>query len=182
MSTSAYPQPAGAATGRSSRGKDQMPWSDAVWDALDQAVIEEMTRTRVAAKFLPLVEVEKKETIVAADIVNVPGQGVTPTGTPPDLALSSDESNTFRMQEFSVSVLPIGQFPHWLIDTPASDNQHLSSLCDPTGWKSSCSRRRLLLSASSISTDRTRTAKQTTRTSRDVMTPAWRSWHDEESQ
>ncbi len=45
---------------RSNRGKDQIHWSEAIWQGLDQAVLHEVMRTRVAAKFLP--HVQKSQT------------------------------------------------------------------------------------------------------------------------
>src|SRR5215472_12822177 len=79
--------------GKSNRGKDLVPWSDGVWTALDHAVMEEMRRTRVAAKFLPHVHVEKKQTNISADVVVSPVQAALATGqTPPaDAALFVDE-------------------------------------------------------------------------------------------
>src|SRR5215472_3011050 len=88
------------------RGKHQIHWSEGVWKALDHAVLEEMRRTRVAAKFLPHVHVEKKQTNVASDIVIVPGLN-SPITSPPtipfDSALSVDESQTTRIQEYWVT-------------------------------------------------------------------------------
>jgi hypothetical protein len=84
-------------TSKSSRGKDQIHWSEGVWQALDHAVTHEMMRTRVAAKFLPHVHVDKKQTNVAADVVNVP----TPiSGTTFDPSLNVDEGLTNRVQEY----------------------------------------------------------------------------------
>jgi hypothetical protein len=80
--------------GKSNRGKDQIQWSDEVWQALDQAVTDEVTRTRIAAKFLPLVYVEKKRTTIESDVVIVPAAGAT------DQALSVDETETNRIQEY----------------------------------------------------------------------------------
>jgi hypothetical protein len=91
------------------RGKNQIHWSEGVWKALDHAVTEEMMRTRVAAKFLPHVHVDKKQTTVASDIVNVPtvagAPGVVvgrPAPPPFDPALNVDESATNRIQEYWV--------------------------------------------------------------------------------
>jgi hypothetical protein len=80
--------------GKSNRGKDQIQWSDEVWQALDQAVTDEVMRTRTAAKFLPLVYVEKKRTTIESDVVIVPAPGAT------DQALSVDETETNRIQEY----------------------------------------------------------------------------------
>jgi hypothetical protein len=90
------------------RGKHQINWSEHVWQALDHAVREEMLRTRVAAKFLPHAHVEKKQTNVASDIVNVPTVApvalVAGGAAPPfDPALSVDESQTTRVQEYWVT-------------------------------------------------------------------------------
>jgi hypothetical protein len=90
---------------KSNRGKDQISWSDEVWRALDHAVMEEMHRTRVAAKFLPHVQVDKKQTNVAADVVISPGQAALLAGqpAPADPALFVDESQTDRVQEYWVT-------------------------------------------------------------------------------
>jgi hypothetical protein len=90
------PTTTASATGKSSRGKDQIHWSEGVWQALDHAVTEEMTRTRVAAKILPHVYVEKKQTNVPQDVVILPQTSAVPF----DPAFSIDESATFRVQEY----------------------------------------------------------------------------------
>ena len=77
-----------------SRGKDQIPWSDDVWHLIDDAVVEEITRSRMGAKFLQQVHVHKKRTTVDADIVVLP--------TAPDLSFSIDETATTRIQEYLV--------------------------------------------------------------------------------
>jgi hypothetical protein len=83
------------------RGKDQLPnWSDDIWKRIDAAVIDEMVRTRVAAKFLPLVHVPRKVTTVPSDFVIVPDTKNTTFDGPIDLALSVDESQTNRVNEF----------------------------------------------------------------------------------
>jgi len=95
--------PAGTPATKGTRGKDQIQWSDDVWKSLDEAVTEEMVRTRVAAKFLPQVHVPKKRTTVDADVVIVPGTPGAPPVTPAnpfDAALSIDESQTNRIQEY----------------------------------------------------------------------------------
>jgi len=91
--------------GKSNRGKDLVPWSDGVWTALDHAVMEEMRRTRVAAKFLPHVHVEKKQTNISADVVVSPVKSA-PTATQTtstDTAFFVDESLTNRIQEYWVT-------------------------------------------------------------------------------
>lgn len=104
MTTPAIAPAAPSAT-RSSRGKDQIHWSEGVWHALDQAVMEEMMRTRVAAKFLPQVHVDRKQTTVASDVVIVPQATdailkAIATGVPFDTALSVNESQNNRVQEY----------------------------------------------------------------------------------
>lgn len=81
-------------TGKQKRGKDQLQWSTEVWDTIDQAVNEEIMRSRMAAKFLQQVYVHKKKTNVDSDVVILP--------TPPDQALSVDETTITKVQEYSV--------------------------------------------------------------------------------
>jgi hypothetical protein len=81
-------------TGKQKRGKDQLQWSAEVWDTIDQAVNEEIMRSRMAAKFLQQVYVHKKKTNVDSDVVILP--------TPPDQALSVDETTITKVQEYSV--------------------------------------------------------------------------------
>lgn len=95
---SASPTPMGNGT---HRGKSQIHWSESVWQALDHAVLHELMRTRVAAKFLPHVHVDKKQTTVAADVVIVPRPGGA-AGGPFDPSLSVDESATNRINEYWV--------------------------------------------------------------------------------
>src|SRR6516164_2522853 len=90
-------------TGKSNRGKDLVPWSDGVWTALDHAVMDEMRRTRVAAKFLPHVHVEKKQTNVPADVVVSPVKSALTATTLVDTAFFVDESLTNRIQEYWVT-------------------------------------------------------------------------------
>jgi hypothetical protein len=106
MATTAMATPTGtSATGKNNRGKDQIHWSEGVWKALDHAVLEEMMRTRVAAKFLPPVHVERKQTNVAADVVVSPVQAALAAQQPlpSDTALFVDESFTNRIQEYWVT-------------------------------------------------------------------------------
>jgi hypothetical protein len=108
MATPAMAPSGASATTTGGRGKNQIHWSEHVWQALDHAVIEEMRRTRVAAKFLPHAHVEKKKTNVASDIVTIPAQPAAvvngqPAPPPFDPALSVDESQTTRIQEYWVT-------------------------------------------------------------------------------
>ena len=83
------------------RGNGQIQWSDGVWKALDQAVVEEMKQTRVGAKFLPLVHVPNKQTTVEANVVIVPSAAAAErAGQAFDSSLSVDESQTDRIQEY----------------------------------------------------------------------------------
>jgi hypothetical protein len=104
MATAAMPMPAATtATGKSNRGKDQIQWSDDVWKALDQAVTDEMMRTRQVAKFLPLVYVEKKRTTVESDVVVIPPPPTAAqeaANVPFDASLSVDETQTNRIEEY----------------------------------------------------------------------------------
>jgi hypothetical protein len=109
MATTAMATPTSTA-GKNNRGKDQIHWSEEVWKTLDHAVLEEMMRTRVVAKFLPHVRVERKQTNAAADVVVSPIQqalAALAVGAalqlPQDTALYVDESLTRRIQEYWVT-------------------------------------------------------------------------------
>jgi hypothetical protein len=91
--------PTSTSNRRTSRGKEHIGWSEEVWQALDHAVMEEMRRTRVAAKFLPHFQVGRRETNIAADTVVIPSVPTQP-GVVFDPALSSNESTTVRIQEY----------------------------------------------------------------------------------
>src|SRR5580704_13292823 len=86
-------------TGKPTRGKDQLTWSDDVWQMIDQAVNEEIMRSRMGAKFLPSVYVHKKRTTVDADIVVPP---VAPLTAP---SLSVEEATT-KPQRVEAQNLP----------------------------------------------------------------------------
>src|SRR5262249_8144431 len=81
-------------------------------------VMEEMMRTRVAAKFLPHVHVDRKQTNVAADVVISPIQQAIAANKPPpaDSALFVDEAFTRRIQEywatFRMSVAQVEEEEH----------------------------------------------------------------------
>jgi hypothetical protein len=79
-------------------GRDKIDWGPEVWKRIDAAVKEEITRSRVAAKFLPTVHVPAKATTVPADVVSptlIEGQQATG-------ALSVDETATTRVNEYWV--------------------------------------------------------------------------------
>jgi hypothetical protein len=85
-------------TGKPTRGKDQLNWSDDVWQMIDQAVDEEIIRSRMGAKFLPSVYVHKKRTTVDADIV------VPPVNSSADPSLSVEEATTKRIQQYMAQI------------------------------------------------------------------------------
>jgi hypothetical protein len=102
MATAAV-SPAATPAPKSNRGKEQIQWSDEVWKALDQAVTDEMMRTRQVAKFLPLVYVEKRRTTVESDVVIIPSPPTArqqAANVPFDASLSVDETQTNRIEEY----------------------------------------------------------------------------------
>ena len=94
------------------RGKDQLPWSTDVWDLVDQAVNDEIARSRVCSKFLQQVYVHKKRVNVESDVVIVPqlastgpsSVGAATSVVPTDMALSVEESDTTKIYEYSVQM------------------------------------------------------------------------------
>src|SRR6185295_5267160 len=74
-------------------GRNKLPWKPEVWRRLDAAVQEELTRTRVAARFLPTVYVPAKTLTVPSDAV---------FSTPGSALLSVDEALTTPLVEYSV--------------------------------------------------------------------------------
>jgi uncharacterized linocin/CFP29 family protein len=56
-------------------GREKLPWASEVWDRIDRAVHDEIRRTVVGRRFLPLVP--------AADALTVPADKVVETQTPP---------------------------------------------------------------------------------------------------
>ncbi len=76
-----------------SSGREKVHWSKEVWARVDKAVHDEVMRTRVAAKFLPLLHVPHHTTNVPADVI-------TPPGT--DQTLTVDEGTTTRLCEYWV--------------------------------------------------------------------------------
>jgi len=82
----------GSATGKPTRGKDQLSWGDDVWQMIDDAVNDEIMRSRMAAKFLPSVYVHKKKTTIESDVV------VQPTAGSADQSLSVEEAASLRIQ------------------------------------------------------------------------------------
>jgi len=123
MATAATSPTAMSSNSKNNRGKDQIHWSEGVWKALDIAVLHEMMRTRVAAKFLPTVHVDKKQTTVPSDVVLVPV--VAARGD--DAALSIDEADTNRIQEywmqFRMSVAQVDKEEHEEAEISASEER-----------------------------------------------------------
>jgi uncharacterized linocin/CFP29 family protein len=81
----------------SKHGRDKIDWSPEVWKRIDAAVKEEITRARVAAKFLPTIHVPAKTTTAPADLV-----GRSTLADSAEGALTVDESATTRISEFWV--------------------------------------------------------------------------------
>lgn len=64
--------------GYNNNGRDKLPWSQEIWDRIDQAVHDECQRTKIARKFLPMYgPVSPGELIVASDTVLRAGQAIT---------------------------------------------------------------------------------------------------------
>jgi uncharacterized linocin/CFP29 family protein len=86
-------------------GRDKIDWPPEVWHRIDAAVREEITRSRVAAKFLPVVHVPPKSTTVPADIVYNP-LNLPPGAVPPGIsgALYVDETLTNKVNEVWVEL------------------------------------------------------------------------------
>ena len=120
------------------RGKDQIPWSDDVWNLIDNAVVEEITRSRMGAKFLPQVHVHKKRTTVDSDVVVLPSTSST-SGQPADPSLSVDETTTTRVQEYSVQfrLSPAQMEAEGHYDTEL--NNQLAASPTPTGQAATAS-------------------------------------------
>lgn len=78
---------------RMRNNREKLPWSQEIWNRIDQAVHNECQRTRVARKFLPLYgPVAAGQTTVHSDTVVVNGQssGVDETATTPLVETSAD--------------------------------------------------------------------------------------------
>jgi len=86
------------------KGRDQVNWSAEVWKHLDAAVHEELTRARVAAKFLPILHVSAKTLTEPSDAV---------PSKPGSAPLSVDEAQTTPIGEYSVEfILTPAQVEH----------------------------------------------------------------------
>jgi uncharacterized linocin/CFP29 family protein len=80
-------------------GRNKLPWGEDVWKRLDTAVHEEMTRARVAAKFMPTVHVPAMTLTVPSDAVVLPG---SPSAAAVPGAVAVDEGATTRINEYWV--------------------------------------------------------------------------------
>src|SRR5262245_28575706 len=99
------------------KGREQVNWSEEVWQRLDAAVHEEMTRARVAAKFLPIVHVPAKTLTVPTDTVSSGAH-----------ALSVEEGTTTRLNELWVEfVLTAAQVEHEAAEEKAMAHGHGAS-------------------------------------------------------
>jgi uncharacterized linocin/CFP29 family protein len=79
-------------------GRDKVHWSEDVWDRIDMAVHDEVMRTRVGAKFLPIRPVPPKTTTVPSDFVTIPSADA---GVDAE-TLTVDEGATTRLIEIWV--------------------------------------------------------------------------------
>jgi uncharacterized linocin/CFP29 family protein len=105
-------------------GRDKVPWSEEVWKRLDAAVHEEMTRARIAAKFMPTVYVPAKTLTAPSDTVLLPGS-VSPAVAG---ALSVDEGTTTRINEYWVEfVMTPAQVEHEAAAEVAMAHGHSAS-------------------------------------------------------
>jgi hypothetical protein len=85
--------------GTATRGKDQIKqWPDEIWQMIDNAVNDEITKSRMGAKFLPAVYVHKKRTTIDSDVV------ILPTNPQIDPSLSVAEAATTRIQQLNVQI------------------------------------------------------------------------------
>ena len=75
-------------------GRDKINWTQDIWDRIDKAVHDEVMRTRVAAKFLPIRPVLAKTVSVPSDLITPPANSTA--------AHSVDEGATTRLNEYWV--------------------------------------------------------------------------------
>jgi uncharacterized linocin/CFP29 family protein len=93
MSTATLAKP-GAVQLLTNNGRDRFHWGQDVWDRIDKAVHDEVMRTRVGAKFLPLQPVLPRTT-------SVPSDRIQPNTLAPNVLLV-DEGQTSRLNEYWV--------------------------------------------------------------------------------
>jgi len=75
-------------------GRDKVHWTKEIWDRIDKAVHDEVMRTRVGQKFLPIRPVLPRTTSVPFDSITLPTQDVP--------SLSVDEGASTRVNEYWV--------------------------------------------------------------------------------
>lgn len=92
-----HPMHNGATHGHATHnhGRDKVHWSHEVWERVDRAVHDEVMRTRIGAKFLPIRPVLPRTTSVPTDSVSLPPPGGNQT-------LTVDEGATTRLNEYWV--------------------------------------------------------------------------------
>jgi uncharacterized linocin/CFP29 family protein len=81
-------------TATNNLGRDKVHWTKDIWDRIDKAVHDEMMRTRVCQRFLPIRPVLARTTSVPTDFIS-PLAKDSPT-------LNVDEGLTTRLSEFWV--------------------------------------------------------------------------------
>jgi len=69
-------------------GRESMPWPPDLWSRLDQAVRDEVRRTAVATRFLPLLDGAATAATVPADRIDTPTMTVDPAAVVPVVELS----------------------------------------------------------------------------------------------
>lgn len=79
--------------GTNNFGRDKVDWTQDIWDRIDKAVHDEVMRTRIGQKFLPIRPVVPRTTSVPTDFITSTAQSPT---------LSVDEGLTTRLNEFWV--------------------------------------------------------------------------------
>jgi uncharacterized linocin/CFP29 family protein len=75
-------------------GREKVQWTPDIWDRIDKAVHDEVMRTRVGQKFMPIRPVVQSATSVPTDFITLPTEEA-PT-------LTVDEGATTRLNEFWV--------------------------------------------------------------------------------
>jgi uncharacterized linocin/CFP29 family protein len=86
-------------TSMHAKSRSKIPWPASVWQRIDQAVEQEMKRTRIGAKFLPKKPVPPKTTSVPTDSYTT----TTPPGGTPTLTV--EEGATTPLNEYFVEFL-----------------------------------------------------------------------------
>jgi uncharacterized linocin/CFP29 family protein len=93
MEAATMTMPAAPPVATNNWGRDKVHWTKDIWDRIDKAVYDEVMRTRVGQKFLPIRPVLPRTT-------SVPTDSITPTTV--STTLTVDEGETTRLNEFWV--------------------------------------------------------------------------------